>query len=134
MLKNLQALCEVYCTRCRVVGCDSMLESLRLRFRSPMKSLNPSLTQSLAQMSTKNFPCGRGVKRSRCAKLTTAICEQILQKVWDSRYLTNIWASMTCYKDSLLIHSPLHGQDCCDVGLYLWIKKFKRETKTQNWF
>jgi hypothetical protein len=30
----------------------------------------------------------------------TAICEPIVQKMWEPRYLTILWATMACYRDS----------------------------------
>jgi hypothetical protein len=61
-------------------------------------------TQPLTEMSTRNLPGGKGWQ-SRKADLT-AICEQIVQKMWEPRRLTTIWASTACYRDSLTFYIP----------------------------
>jgi hypothetical protein len=56
-------------------------------------------TQPLPEMSTRNLPGGKG-RPARKADNLTAICEPILEKMWESRPLTPLWAFMACYRDS----------------------------------
>jgi hypothetical protein len=56
-------------------------------------------TQSLTEMSTRNLSGGKGLP-TRNADNLTAICEPIVQNMWEPRHLTILWASMACYKDS----------------------------------
>jgi hypothetical protein len=39
----------------------------------------------------------------RKADNPTAICEPIVQKMWERRRLTTLWASKACYKDSFTL-------------------------------
>jgi hypothetical protein len=48
-------------------------------------------TESLTEMSTRNLPGGKG-RPARKVDLST-ICEQIVQKMWEFRRLTTLWAS-----------------------------------------
>jgi hypothetical protein len=48
-------------------------------------------TEPLTEMSTRNLPGGKG-RQARNADLT-AICEPIVQKMWELRRLTTLWAS-----------------------------------------
>jgi hypothetical protein len=57
-------------------------------------------TQPLTDMSTRNFPGGKG-QQARKADNFTAICEPIVLKMWEPRRLTPLWASTSCYRDSL---------------------------------
>jgi hypothetical protein len=88
----------------------------RSRDRGPMRWIifnwpNPSnrtmvlrSTQPLIDRSTRNLPWGRGKGRpARKANNLTAICEPIVQKMWEPRLLTTLWASMACYKDSFTV-------------------------------
>jgi hypothetical protein len=56
-------------------------------------------TQPLAEMSTRNLPDGKG-RPARKADNLIAICEPIIQKMWEPRRLTTLWASTACYRDS----------------------------------
>jgi hypothetical protein len=56
-------------------------------------------TQPLTEMSTRNFPGGKG-SPARKADNLTAICEPIVQKMWKPRRLTILWASAACCRDS----------------------------------
>jgi hypothetical protein len=89
-----------------------MLQTGRLRVRFPMRAVNifiwpnPSshiialgLTQPLTEMSTRNFPGDKG-RPAREADNVTAICEPIVQKMWEPRRLTTLWASTACYRNS----------------------------------
>jgi hypothetical protein len=55
-------------------------------------------TQSLTEISTRNLPGGKW-RLARKADLT-AICEQIVYKMWEPQRLTTLWASTACYRDS----------------------------------
>jgi hypothetical protein len=55
-------------------------------------------TQPLTEMSTRNLPVGKGLQ-TRKADNFTAICEPIVQKLWDPQRLRNLWASGACYRD-----------------------------------
>jgi hypothetical protein len=81
-----------------------MLQAGRSRDLSSMRSLGffnlpnpsscnmaPGTTQPLTEMSTRNLPGGKG-QPVRKADLT-AICELIIQKMWEPRRLTILWAS-----------------------------------------
>jgi hypothetical protein len=66
-------------------------------------------------MSTRNLPEGGGVKGrpARKAGNLTAICEPIVQKMWEPRRLTSLRAFTACYRDSFFFfyyfaapHSP----------------------------
>jgi hypothetical protein len=62
-------------------------------------------TPPLKEMSTKNLPGGKG--RPACeADNLTAICEQIVYKMWEPRRLTILWASMACNMDSFTFFLP----------------------------
>jgi hypothetical protein len=56
-------------------------------------------TQPLAEMSTRNIPGVKGRPACKADNLT-AICEPIIQKIWEIQRLTTIWASMARYVDS----------------------------------
>jgi hypothetical protein len=49
-------------------------------------------------MSTRNHPGGIGRVVCKADNLT-AICEPIVQKMWEPRSLTTLWASTACYTD-----------------------------------
>jgi hypothetical protein len=42
----------------------------------------------------------KGGRSGHKADSLTAICEPIVQKKWEPRRLTTLWASVACYKDS----------------------------------
>jgi hypothetical protein len=56
-------------------------------------------TQPLTEMSTRNLPWGKVPSACKADNLT-AICEPILEKMWEPRRLTTLLASMACYRDS----------------------------------
>jgi hypothetical protein len=56
-------------------------------------------TQPLTEMSTENLPGGKE-RPARKADNLTVICEPIVQKIWEPRRLTTLWASTACYRDS----------------------------------
>jgi hypothetical protein len=57
-------------------------------------------TQTLTEMSTRNLPEGKG-RQTRNADNLTAICEPIVQKMWEPRRVTTLWASTACYRDNV---------------------------------
>jgi hypothetical protein len=57
-------------------------------------------TQSLTEMSTRNLPGVKGGRPALEASNLTAICEPIVQNMWEPQRLTTLWASIACYKDS----------------------------------
>jgi hypothetical protein len=58
-------------------------------------------TQPLEKMSTKNLHGGGGKGRpARKADNLTAICEPIVEKVWEPRPLTTLWVTSACYRGS----------------------------------
>jgi hypothetical protein len=57
-------------------------------------------TQLLTEMSTRNLPGGKG-RLARGADNPTSICELIVQKMWEPRRLTTLWASTACYSYNL---------------------------------
>jgi hypothetical protein len=86
-----------------------MLQARRSRDRIPMRWIffkwpNPSgrtmalgSTQPLTEMSTRNIPGGKGRPAHKADNLT-AICEPIVQKMWEPQHLTTLWASTACYR------------------------------------
>jgi hypothetical protein len=59
-------------------------------------------TQPLTEMSTRNLPGDKG--RPACgADNLTAICEQIVKKMWEPRRLTTLRAFTACYSDSFTL-------------------------------
>jgi hypothetical protein len=52
-------------------------------------------TQPLTEMSTRNLPWAK-VQAACKADNFTAICEPIVQKMWEPRRLTTLWASTAC--------------------------------------
>jgi hypothetical protein len=59
--------------------------------------------QRLTKMSTKNIP-GDKEPPARKSDNLTAICEPIVQKMWDIRRLTTLWDSAACYRDSFTFY------------------------------
>jgi hypothetical protein len=58
-------------------------------------------TEPLTEMSTRNLPGGKG-RPTRKADLI-AVCEPIVQKMWEPRRLTIIWASTATYRDTFTL-------------------------------
>jgi hypothetical protein len=56
-------------------------------------------TQPLTEIITRNLPGGKG-RSARKADNLTAICEPIVQKMWEPRRLTTLWASTARYRHS----------------------------------
>jgi hypothetical protein len=51
--------------------------------------------------NSENIPGGKG-RRAREADNLTAICEPIVQKMWEPRRLTTLWASTARYSDTFI--------------------------------
>jgi hypothetical protein len=64
------------------------------------------LIQPLAEISTRNLPGGKGRPAHKADKLT-AICELIVQKMWEPRRLTTLLAFKACYKDSFTFFTDI---------------------------
>jgi hypothetical protein len=58
-------------------------------------------TRPLTEMSTRNLPGGKG-RPAREAEKFTATCEPIVQKMWEPRPLTTLWAYTAYYSDSFI--------------------------------
>jgi hypothetical protein len=98
-----------------VVGWGAMVQKGRSRVRFPLTLLlffsmylNPSSrtmamgsTQPLKEMSTRNLRSGK-TRPVRKADNLTAINDQVVQKMWDPRRFTLLWASTACYSDSFI--------------------------------
>jgi hypothetical protein len=88
-------------------------------------------TQPLTEMSTKNLLRGKGRPASKADNLT-AICEPTVQKNWEPRRLTNLWASTACYRDSF----TFHYMNYVVQALFGYVQPFKLndniEKATQN--
>jgi hypothetical protein len=56
-------------------------------------------TQPLTEMSIRILPGSKGRPERKSDNLT-AICELIVQKMWDPWRLTTLWASTVLYRDS----------------------------------
>jgi hypothetical protein len=54
-------------------------------------------TETLTEMSTRNLPGGKR-RTARKADNHIAICEPTVYRMWESRLLTNLWASTAYYK------------------------------------
>jgi hypothetical protein len=63
-------------------------------------------TQPLTETSIRNTPGGKRVvgRPARKADNLTAICEPTVQKMWEPRCLTTLWASTACYKESFTFY------------------------------
>jgi hypothetical protein len=55
-------------------------------------------TQPLTEMSTCNLPGVKGRPACKADNLTT-ICETIVKKMWELRFIMTLWASTACYRD-----------------------------------
>jgi hypothetical protein len=56
-------------------------------------------TQPLTEMSTRNFPGGKG-RLVHKADNFTAICEPTVWKTWEPWRLTTLWAPTACYRNN----------------------------------
>jgi hypothetical protein len=73
-------------------------------------------TQPLTEMSTRNLP-----DASRRVRLTSppSVRADYLEKTWEPRRLTTIWASTACHRDSFtsyfMISTARGTRSVCDV-------------------
>jgi hypothetical protein len=58
-------------------------------------------------MSTRNLPVGKG-RPARKAYNLAAICEPIVQKIWEPRRLATLWTSTACYRDTFTFFFYCH--------------------------
>jgi hypothetical protein len=58
------------------------------------------LTQLLAEVITRNLPGGKEQPLQKADNFT-AICEPVVQKIWEPQRLTILQASTASYRDSL---------------------------------
>jgi hypothetical protein len=92
-----------YATSRRVAG--SIPDEVTGFFNSPnsfRRTMALGSTQVLTEITTWNLTGGKGRPGRKADKLT-AICEPIdcLEKMWEPRRLTNVWAFTARYRDSL---------------------------------
>jgi hypothetical protein len=59
------------------------------------------------EINTRNLPGGKQRPVRKADNLTT-ICEPILQKMWQPRSLTTLWAFTACYRDNFTFCSASH--------------------------
>jgi hypothetical protein len=71
-------------------------------------------TQPLTEISTRNFPWGKG-RSARKADNLTAVCESIVWKMWEPRCLTNLLASTACYRDSCTFFIAYVKSSRCNI-------------------
>jgi hypothetical protein len=68
-------------------------------FNPSSRTMALGLTQPLTEMSTRNIPAGKQRPAHKADNLT-AICEQIVQKMWKPQHLTTLWASTASCMDT----------------------------------
>jgi hypothetical protein len=78
-------------------------------------------TQPLTEMSTRSLPGGKGWPARKADNLT-AIYEPTVQKMWEPRRLTILWASMACYRNSFtftcgLFNAGVCNSDCLELNV-----------------
>jgi hypothetical protein len=61
-------------------------------------------TEPLKEMSTRNLPGSKG-RPARKSDTLTATCEPTVLKIWEPRRFTTLWASTSCYGDSLTFYN-----------------------------
>jgi hypothetical protein len=62
------------------------------------RTMGLGLTQPLTEMSTRNLPGRKG--RSARKDDLTVICESVVQKMWEPRRLTTLWAPKAYCRDN----------------------------------
>jgi hypothetical protein len=94
-----------YATSRKVAGSISDVNGFFNWPNSSSRTVALGSIQLLTKMSTRNLPGGKG-RPTRGTNNLTAICERIVQKIWESRRLTTLWASAVCYRDSFTFTTP----------------------------
>jgi hypothetical protein len=72
-------------------------------------------TQPVTEMSGRNLPRDK-VQLARKANNLITICELTVQKMWEPRCLTNLWASMAYYRDSFTFFFTLNHLMQCNLS------------------
>jgi hypothetical protein len=72
-------------------------------------------TQPLTEISTRNLPGGKG-RPGRGADNLTVICEPTVEKMWDPRRLTTLWAFMTYYGGRCLFFATVQNENLKSAG------------------
>jgi hypothetical protein len=83
-------------------------------FNSPNPSshtMSLGWTLPLREMSTTNLPSGKG-RPTRKADNITAMCEQIVYKMWQPRRLTTLSASTAYYRDNFIFYLLPLSEKC----------------------
>jgi hypothetical protein len=93
--------CSRHYTTSQKVADSSPDEAFFFNWPNPSsRTMALGSTQPLTEMSTRNLPGGKG-RPARKADNLTAICEPIVQKLWEPRRFTVLWAVTVCYRDSI---------------------------------
>jgi hypothetical protein len=89
-----------HCTTSRKVAGSILNEAIGFSNSPNSSSHTKTLRSTLPQteMSTRNLPGGKRLPAHKADNLT-AICEAIVQKMWEPRRLTDLWASTDCHRD-----------------------------------
>jgi hypothetical protein len=123
------------------VGWGTILQTGRPRVQFQMKPLDFTINlifpaalwpwgglSFLTELSTRNFPGGKGRPNN-----LTAIFPPIVQKMWELRRLTPLWASRSCYRDTFTFYltyfplksqltlDELHGFVCHKIELFTYL-------------
>jgi hypothetical protein len=61
------------------------------------------LAQPLTEMSIRNLSVGKA--RPTRKSDFTAICEHIVEKVWEPRHIRDLWAFMVCYRNGFTLYA-----------------------------
>jgi hypothetical protein len=98
---NLGHLCVDFCSYPGwVVSTSNLRLYNKLLLPNPSNhTMDLALTQFLTEMSTRRSFWGKAWLAHKADNLT-AICEPIVQKMWEPQRLTTLWASTACYRAS----------------------------------
>jgi hypothetical protein len=76
---------------------------IRVRILPSIRTMTLGSTQPLTEMSIRNLTGGKE-RPARGADHLTATCESIVNKMWEPRRLTTLWAFTVCYRDSFIVY------------------------------